>query len=211
MPYFKATLNGLPYSLQAEGVVNLNIGNGAFASIYSTSQGSYGYRTKDIDRDSAYIRCFSEIRTSQSNLQTGVEIEFVHFLYNYPKNPFPDSVNYALSSQAEFEKLFAVGAYPYQYEIWDRNIKSGVKIIYRDVQGGKGQYWSTAKHPNASGNTFQIVESTQYPTLGASASHNPLQLVKMKFNCTLYNQKGDSLVLKDGECLGLYENFFTHK
>lgn len=202
LPYFKATLNGQPYSLQAEGVGSHS------ASIYSTSQGSYGYRTKDMDRDSAYIGSKSIISPSNSKLITGVEIEFTHFLYNHPKNPFVDSIHYALSSQAEFEKLFAVGAYPYQYEVVDPSIKSGVTIIYRDVQG---EYWSTAKHPNASGNTFQIVESTQYPTLGATASHNPLQLVKMKFNCTLYNPEGDSLVLKDGEWLGLFENYFSHK
>jgi hypothetical protein len=211
LPYFKATLNGLPYSLQAEDSVNLNIGNGSSAPIFSRSDGGYGYSIKDIDRDSAFIRCFSEIRKSKEDWMTGVEIEFTHFLYNHTPNPVRDSIHNALSSQAEFEILFSVGAYPYQYEIWDPSIISGVNIIYRDVKGGKREYWSTAKHPNASGNTFQIVESTKYPTLGASASHNPLQLVKVKFNCTLYNPEGDSLMLKDGEWLGLFENYFSHK
>ena len=211
LPYFKATLNGQPFSLQAEGSVTLNVGNGSFAPVFSKSDGAYGYWTKDFDRDSAFIRSFSEIRKSKEDWMSSVEIEFIHFLYNRRVNPFPDSTQYALSSQAEFEKLFAIGAYPFQNEIWNRGIISGVNITYQDVKEGKREYWSTAKHPNARGNTFQIVESTKYPMSGASASRNPVQLVKMKFNCTLYNPEGDSLVLRDGEWLGHFENYFSRQ
>lgn len=198
-PYVQATLNGVFYRLQAAGIRNLNIA--IDASIYNSCQGGHGYRITDR-RDTSIINFSSSITTQQGE---GVEIEFVHFLPNEQLRVLPDSLNYVLSSQAQFERLLAIGAYPYREEVVS-HYRSGVIIRYRD---GQGNIWTSATHPKASGNTFQIVDSAKYPTL--SAFNNSLQKVKMNFTCTLYDAKGDSLVLKEGEFLGFYENFSTQK
>jgi hypothetical protein len=116
-----------------------------------------------------------------------------------------------------------VGAHSYQSDI-STYTKTGVVIFIKDKEK---TVWSTAKYfgrsthlfgppfslpivPTYDGYSFEVVsvENSSYVT---SAEKWPMYKLKIKFDCTLYNQKGERMNIKNGEFVGYIEDPFTFR
>lgn len=89
--------------------------------------------------------------------------------------------------------FFATGIYPFSPDALN-----GIEIGFTDITNFGETYWSTSLGEQ-NGHSFEITEM-----IGTDTPFGHYITIKSKFTCTLYNESGDSFVIKNGEYIGSF-------
>lgn len=196
--YFRADINGSPVEIE-------ECNDTIFSSPYSSR-----YRGDTLD--STIISLITTLGplvypTPSPPVKNHISIQVI---YKFDNSDLT-STKYLIEPQ--FRDLVSIGKYPFSFLPF---YKSGIRISYNDH---KGEQWISSKYFSLHGfgsdsipNTidystfnFEIYEST-VATPGPNINWE--QNVKIRFNCFLYNIKGDSIEIKNGEFKGKF-NYYS--
>jgi hypothetical protein len=203
--YFKATVNKVPTKMETTffGLKDDTVYNRT-----SGSTGNQGFSNTGFHHA-------SHIGDERANSRQELVVHLAQYIDN--KDLFFQDFLYRYKDSIQFQNVFAVGPRNFSNNLSERN-GAAVAIEYRDPNG---KAWTSSynvgdqisqtlpKVPTYAGHTFNIVSSIPHKDL--SNKGNKLQLVKINFDCYLYDSAGDSIHVENGEFQGLMECYWLKK
>lgn len=221
MPYFTATIDDKPYKIEVERV------DSSYQTNFNINDFIFGAERPYIPNPKQYL-IGSKIYTPQYE---GIAVYFITYvdtsqvtykpIASDPVDPTRKFSPPYFKDKQLFQKWLSVGFHPYQYDFYS-TYKTGVAILFFDKEN---TVWSTAKDlgirtqqfgpffnltpvPTYEGYTFRVVSAAKSSYV-TSAENRPMYKLKVKFDCTLYNEKGKSMHIRNGELVGYFEDIFT--
>jgi hypothetical protein len=107
--------------------------------------------------------------------------------------------HYTSATQAQFKAFFTPG--DYSYSVLNNDLTdNGVKIYWTDT---KGETWDSRDKTDQIGSTFKIISAQEFIDLAGDY----YLIVKVQFNCKLYNATGATKTATNGEAVVAFGMF----
>lgn len=169
------------------GSEDLRVDHNAVVVFHGGAGGSNG----DFFCSRSYV---SSLRSFTNENSPGVSINFENLLV------YDETCDFYVIAE-DFPTAFTSGNYNYRDD--SGNIDGSLEIFveYRDENE---VYWSTTLGPQSTDASFAVTESGE--TTSTQYFSEQMVEVKCTFECTLYNEDGDSLELSNGEAFYIFFN-----